>query len=278
MFRRRLETKTLDQLRLMRQAGRVVAAALAAVQEHCRAGVSTLELDALAEDLIRLSGARPSFPEVPGYQHTLCVSVNDEVVHGIPGSRVLADGDLVSIDCGAIMHGWHGDAAISLIVGGPGHERAEDRVLVDATEAALWAGIGAFRVGGRVGDIGAAVEDSVIASDHGYGFGIVRDYEGHGIGREMHMPPGVANHRRSDLGPKVRSGATVAIEPMITLGEPTTRVLEDDWTVVTVAGGRAAHWEHSVAVTDTGVCVLTAADGGKPRLAGLGVAYLDLDE
>ncbi len=277
MFRRRLETKTLDQLRLMRQAGRVVAAALAAVEEQCRAGVTTLELDALAEDLIRVSGARPSFPEVPGYRHTLCVSVNDEVVHGIPGPRVLADGDLVSIDCGAIMHGWHGDAAVSLIVGGPAHERPEDRALVDATEAALWAGIAAFRVGGRVGDIGAAVEDAVMAVDDGHDFGIVIDYEGHGIGREMHMAPGVANHRRQDLGPKVRSGATVAIEPMITLGDPDTRVLDDDWTVVTVAGGRAAHWEHSVAVTDQGWCVLTAADGGRSRLERVGASYLDLD-
>lgn len=266
----------------MRRAGLVVADTLALLERECLAGVTTLSLDALAEDSIRSAGAVPSFPDVPGYHHTLCVSVNDEVVHGIPGGRVLRAGDLVSIDCGAVVSGWHGDAAVTVVVGGREAASEKDLALVDATEASLWAGIAAFRVGGRIGDIGAAVEDSIAASSRrgtpgAERLGIVREYEGHGIGREMHMPPGVPNHRTRDPGPRVFAGATVAIEPMITLGSPVTEELDDDWTVVTLDGSRAAHWEHTVAVTNAGPWVLTSHDGGAERLAALGVQAAPLE-
>lgn len=266
----------------MRKAGLVVAGTLQMLAEATREAVTPLELDALAEQHIRRAGARPSFLEVPRYRHCLCVSVNDEVVHGIPGDRPLRQGDLVSIDCGAVLDGWHGDAAISLLVGEADQARPEDRALVEVTEEALWAGICAFTVGGHIGDIGAAVEDAVTAAQRrlpspGDAFGIVTEYEGHGIGRHMHMSPGVANHRSAERGPRIRSGATVAIEPMVTLGSAQTAVLEDGWTVITTTGGRAAHWEHTVATTDAGLCVLTAADGGAARLTALGVPFTALD-
>jgi methionyl aminopeptidase len=276
MFGRRIESKSDDQLRRMRQSGLVVARTLELLRGRCRAGVATAELDRFAEHAIRDQGGLPSFPEVPGYRHTLCVSVNEEVVHGVPGARVLRDGDLVSIDCGATVDGWHGDAAISLIVGGRERAAAEDLALMDATEDALWAGIGALRVGRPLRDVGAAVEDAVRAATAGPGsreYGIVEGYEGHGIGRQMHMPPGVANHRVRRRGPTVPSGATLAIEPMITLGSAQTRELADGWTVVTVDGAWAAHWEHTVAVTHRGLWVLTALDGGQERLAAAGLSH-----
>jgi methionyl aminopeptidase len=204
--------------------------------------------------------------------------VNEEVVHGIPGSRILSDGDLVSIDCGAIVDGWHGDAAISMIVGGREVGSARDLALMDATEASLWAGITALAVGSPLYDVGAAVEDSIeeaARGDHST-YGIIEDYVGHGIGTEMHQEPQVPNYRVRDRGPIVRSGVTVAIEPMVTLGSAETDVLDDDWTVVTRDGSRAAHWEHSVAVTDAGIWVLTALDGGRERLESLGAAYAPL--
>ena len=262
MFGRReqLGVKSADEIRLMQAAV---------------AGTTTGALDALAQGVIRDHGARPSFPEVPGYRHTLCVSVNDEVVHGIPGERVLRDGDLVSVDCGAILQGWHGDAAISVHVGGPEAATEDDRALSEATRAALWAGIAAFRIGSVLGDVGAAIEDEVTAQGRRLDrpFGIVEGYTGHAIGREMHEEPDVYNYRVKGRTAAIRSGATVAIEPMITAGSSQTRVLADDWTVVTVDGSRAAHWEHTVAVTDAGLWVLTAPDGGAAELAGRGAAY-----
>lgn len=259
----------------MRAAGLVVAAALAAVEGAAVAGTTTAALDALARDVIRDHGARPSFPEVPGYRHTLCVSVNEQVVHGIPGSRALRDGDLVSVDCGAILDGWHGDAAISIHVGGPAAARLQDRALSEATRAALWAGLAAFRVGARLNDVGGAVEDAVQEQRdrHGLDFGIVEGYTGHGIGRAMHEEPDVYNYRVKGRTAAVRSGATVAIEPMVTLGSPETSVLADDWTVVTVDGSAAAHWEHTVAATDAGIWVLTALDGGAAELTARGAPY-----
>lgn len=262
----------------MRRAGLVVAQTLAELSTGLRAGQTCADLDAQAERYIRAQGAQPSFPLVPGYRHTLCVSVNEQVVHGIPGPLQLNEGDLVSIDCGAVVDGWHGDAAVTLVVGGEAAADAADLALVEATRTSLWAGITAFRVGGHVGDIGAAVEDSLEDSGdrHGIAFGIVDGYEGHGIGREMHMSPGVPNVRTRQRGPRVRSGATVAIEPMVTLGTDDTRELEDEWTVVTTDGSRAAHWEHTVAVTDAGLWVLTALDGGQAELSALGAPYAPL--
>ena len=276
--RHRLDTKTPDQIRLMRRAGLVVGETLALMRERTVAGMTTGELDAIAEEHIRGQGATPSFLGYHGFTGSLCVSVNDEVVHGIPGSRRLVEGDLVSIDCGAIVDGWHGDAAVSFVVGGRDAGSKDDLALIDATEESMWAGIAALRVGSPLFDVGAAVEDTVVAAAHARDsdYGIVEDYVGHGIGTEMHQEPQVPNYRVRDRGPTVRSGLTVAIEPMVTLGSAETRILADDWTVVTEDSRRAAHWENSVAVTDEGLWVLTALDGGRERLEALGAPYAPL--
>jgi len=276
--RKGLDVKTPDQIRKMRVAGLVVGETLALIAGQVTAGMTTGDLDRTAEDFIRGNGATPSFLGYHGFTGSLCVSVNQEVVHGIPGPRTLADGDLVSIDCGAIVDGWHGDAALSLVVGGRGAGSAGDLALLDATEASMWAGIAALAVGSPLYDVGAAVEDCIVeaARAGGVSYGIVEGYVGHGIGTEMHQDPQVPNYRVRERGPIVRSGVTVAIEPMITLGSAETEVLEDGWTVVTEDGSQAAHWEHSVAVTDAGVWVLTALDGGRERLAALGAAYAPL--
>jgi methionyl aminopeptidase len=277
--RNRLDCKAPDQIRKMRVAGVVVGETLALLRARASAGMTTGVLDRTAEEFIRSSGATPSFLGYHGFTGSLCVSVNEEVVHGVPGSRILRDGDLVSIDCGAIVDGWHGDAAISLIVGGREAGSARDLALMDATEASMWAGITALAVGSALHDVGAAVEDSIVdaARADGVTYGIVQDYVGHGIGTEMHQAPQVPNYRVRARGPIVKSGVTVAIEPMVTLGSAETDVLDDDWTVVTQDGSRAAHWEHSVAVTDAGLWVLTALDGGQERLEALGAPYGPLD-
>jgi methionyl aminopeptidase len=276
--RSRIESKTPDQILRMRRAGLVVGQTLQLMAQTVRPGMTTHQLDELAEEHIRGCGAVPSFLGYHGFTGTLCTSVNDEVVHGIPGSRVLQEGDLISIDCGAIVDGWHGDAAISVIVGGRDAGRPEDLELVDATEDSMWAGIAALAVGNPLYAVGAAVEDAVVAASErdGRAYGIVEDYVGHGIGTEMHQDPQVPNYRVREKGPTVRSGTTVAIEPMVTLGGAETRVLQDDWTVVTTDGSRAAHWENSVAVTEDGLWVLTALDGGKDRLEAAGAAYAPL--
>ena len=276
--RNRLDIKTPDQIRKMRVAGVVVAETLALISGRVSAGMTTGDLDEAAEGFIRSKGATPSFLGYHGFTGSLCVSVNQEVVHGVPGSRTLRVGDLVSIDCGAIVDGWHGDAAISLIVGGREAGSARDLALLDATEASMWAGIAALAVGSPLYDVGAAVEDAIVdaARADGVTYGIVQDYVGHGIGTEMHQDPQVPNYRVRDRGPIVRSGVTVAIEPMVTLGSAETEVLDDEWTVVTRDDSRAAHWENSVAVTDAGIWVLTALDGGQERLEALGAAYAPL--
>jgi methionyl aminopeptidase len=236
--RRTTVGRTDEQLVLMRAAGLLVGQTLAAVAAAIADGITTGQLDALAEDFIRSHGGRPSFQEVPGYRHTLCTSVNEEIVHGIPGARVLRDGDLISVDCGAIVSGWHGDAAISAIVGGDAAGRPEDLALSRATEASLWAGIGAMRVGGRLYAVGEAIEASILASGErdGREYGIVEEYVGHAIGQEMHLDPQIPNYGVQGKGPILANGFTGALEPMITLGSPDNRVLDDDWTVVTVDG------------------------------------------
>lgn len=266
MFRDRgIEIKTPDQIALMRRAGLVVAESLTLLRSAVRPGVTTKELDALAEDHIRASGATPNFLGYHGFPATVCTSINDEVVHGIPGSRVLQDGDLISIDCGAIVEGWHGDAAITVAVGDVGDEMVE---LMRVCEDSLWHGMAAARLGGRVTDISAAVEAFVRASGD---YGIVEDYVGHGIGSAMHMAPSVPNFGHPGKGPKLVEGMALAVEPMITLGSIETQVLGDDWTVVTVDGSWAAHFEHSFTLTPRGTLVLTAEDGGAAKLAELGV-------
>jgi len=276
--RRGLDVKTTDQIRKMRVAGLVVGETLELIGGQASAGMTTGDLDRTAEEFIRSRGATPSFLGYHGFTGSLCVSVNEEVVHGIPGPRTLRDGDLVSIDCGAIVDGWHGDAAISLIVGGRAAGSARDLALMDATEASLWAGIAALAVGSPLYDVGAAVEDCIVdaARADGATYGIVEEYVGHGIGTEMHQDPQVPNYRVRDRGPTLKSGVTVAIEPMVTLGSAETDVLDDEWTVVTQDGSRAAHWEQSVAVTDAGIWVLTALDGGEQRLGALAAAYAPL--
>lgn len=277
--RERLPVKTPEQVLLMRRAGLVVGECLALVADTVRGGMTTGDLDALAERFIRGKGATPSFLGYYGFPGTLCVSVNDEVVHGIPGSRVLLDGDLVSIDCGAIVDGWHGDAAITVVVGGESAARPEDLLLSAATRHALWTGIAALRPGIGIYQIGGVIEDCVDARGEADGrrYGILDGYTGHGIGTEMHMEPTVYNERVRPRGPEVRVGATVAVEPMLTLGSHESHELADEWTVVTDDGSRAAHWEHTVAVTEGGLWVLTAIDGGAAELAAAGASYAPIE-
>nr|WP_272956125.1 type I methionyl aminopeptidase [Actinopolymorpha rutila] len=261
-----MHLKKPAEISLMRAAGVVVGQTLEALRAAVAPGVTTADLDALAEERIRASGAVPSFLGYHGYPASICTSVNDEVVHGIPGGRTLREGDLISIDCGAIVEGWHGDAAITVPVG-----EVEPRLLELARvcEEALWRGLAAVRTGGRLSDVSAAVETHV----RGQGdYGIVEDYVGHGIGTQMHQPPNVPNLGKPGKGPRLQPGLTIAVEPMITLGSQDTDVLDDDWTVVTRDGGTAAHVEHTVALTETGPWVLTALDGGAAKFAELGIA------
>ena len=264
---RGVEIKTPDQVLAMRQAGLVVARTLEVLRSAVRPGVKTRELDAIAEDAIRSAGATPSFLGYQGFPASICASVNDQVVHGIPGDRELVEGDLVSLDCGAILHGWHGDAAITVPVGAV---RPELTTLVADTEASLWAGIAAAHIGGRVGDISAAVEARLRAASR---YGILEDYTGHGIGTAMHQPPDVPNVGRAGRGVRLVEGMALAVEPMVTLGGHETELLDDDWTVVTADGSWAAHVEHTFALTDRGAWVLTAHDGGEEALGELGVAF-----
>jgi methionyl aminopeptidase len=263
----RVEIKTPEQIDAMRRAGLVVGRTLELLRGSVRAGMTTGELDAIAEDSIRSAGATPSFLGYQGFPASICASVNDEVVHGIPGDRILAEGDLVSIDCGAIVDGWHGDAAITVAIG----EVSDDLTsLMAVTEEAMWRGIAAARLGGRVSDISHAVERHVRGAGR---YGILEDYTGHGIGSEMHQAPDVPNYGRRGKGPKLVEGLALAVEPMITLGTKETDLLEDDWTVVTTDGSWAAHFEHTFTLTSQGAWVLTALDGGRARLAELGVPY-----
>jgi methionyl aminopeptidase len=267
VFRDRgVEIKTPDQIATMRAAGLVVGETLALLREAAQPGVTTAELDALAAEHIRSRGALPSFLHYghPPFPATICVSVNDEVVHGIPGGRVLEEGDIVSIDCGAILEGWHGDAALTVGVGEVAPEHTE---LLRVCEEALWRAFAAARPGGRVSDIGHAIESYVATQGE---YGIVEEYTGHGIGTEMHQMPHVPNYGRPGRGPRLEPGLVLAVEPMLNLGTRHTRQLEDGWTVVTADGARSAHFEHTFTLTASGPWVLTAVDGGAARLAALG--------
>jgi methionyl aminopeptidase len=268
MFDRKLEIKSREQIAVMRRAGLVVGETLALVRDAVAPGVTTGELDALAEDHIRASGATPNFLNYHGFPATICTSVNDEVVHGIPGGRELHAGDLISIDCGAIVDGWHGDAALTVGVGPPESIGAELVEVMRVCEESMWRGFAAARLGGRVTDISHAIE-SYIRSQGEYG--IVEEYVGHGIGSAMHMPPNVPNYGRPGHGPRLVEGLALAVEPMITLGGIETTVLDDEWTVVTSDGSWSAHFEHSFTLTSKGALILTALDGGAAKLAELGV-------
>ena len=261
-----IQIKNAAEVELMRAAGLVVGRTLEALRAAAVPGVTTGDLDHLAETQIRAAGAIPSFKGyqphrgVPPFPGSICASVNDEIVHGIPGGRVLRDGDVISIDCGAILEGWHGDAAVTVAVG----DVPDDvRELIRVTEESMWRGLAAGRLGGRVSDIGHAVESYVRSQGE---YGIVEEYGGHGIGTEMHQEPHVLNYGRPGRGPKLQQGLVLAVEPMLTLGSQRTRELDDQWTISTADGQPAAHFEHTFAVTAEGPWVLTALDGGRAEL------------
>jgi methionyl aminopeptidase len=264
---RGVTVKTPEQVQKMRVAGLVVAEALARLTEAVRPGVTTGELDRIARDVLDRHDATSSFLGYgdPGFPAVICASVGPEVVHGIPGERVLVEGELCSLDFGAIVDGWHGDAAVTVPVG----VCAPEVLALNAvTEQSLWAAVRAMRPGGHLSDIGAAVES--VVRPHGYG--LLEDYTGHGIGTAMHEPPYVPNvaPKGPGHGMALDVGIVLAIEPMATLGTAAVDVLDDDWTVVTADRGQAAHWEHTVAVTPDGPWVLTAFDGGAAGLARAG--------
>ena len=247
--------KSDDELELMRQAGHIVAEALALVREQIKPGITTLELDALAEEVILKRGAIPSFKGYPpGAAHpfpgAICASVNEELVHGIPGDRVLEEGDIISVDVGTIWEGYHGDAAATFPVGEVSQE-AKD--LMAVTEGALDAGIAAARAGDRSGGISAAIQSYV--EERGYE--VVREYTGHGIGRKMHEDPQVPNHGKPGNGVLLRQGMTIALEPMVLISSPRVRVLDDHWTVVSKNGKLTAHFERTIAITDGEADILT---------------------
>lgn len=261
--------KSRSQLAAMRAPGLLTGQALEAVRQAIRPGVTTLELDAIAEDVVRSGGGIPNFQLEPGYRHTICANVNDVVVHGIPDERPIEAGDLVTIDCGAMVDGWNGDAAFSVVVpGGSGELVTVRERLSRATHDGLWAGIAALASARMLGEVGAAVEDAVEAAGE---YAISDDWIGHGIGRSMHEEPPVFNYRTRVLGPAVRPGLCVAIEPIVVAGDQATRILDDGWSVVTVDGSQACQWEHSVAVHADGIWVLTALDGGAEGLAPFGI-------
>ena len=249
--------RSSGELDAMAAAGSLVAQALLAVRQAAAAGVSTQALDEIAEAVIRDGGGTPSFLGYHGFPASICASVNDRVVHGIPSAaETLSSGDLVSIDCGAILDGWHGDSAITF---GVGVLIPVDEALSQATREAMEAGIAAMVPGNRLTDVSAAIESGTHAAEerHGRPFGIVAGYGGHGIGRAMHMDPFLPNEGAPGRGPYLAPGSVLAIEPMLTLGTTKTVVLEDEWTVVTADGSRAAHWEHTVAATEDGPRILT---------------------
>jgi methionyl aminopeptidase len=276
MSREDYTAKTNSQILLMREAGLITEAALNAVRAAIKPGVSTLELDKIADDTMRKLGAHSNFQLVEGYFHTICSSINDEIVHGIPREdRVLAAGDIISIDCGAEINEWNGDSAFSMVVPGSTDEElvAARQQLSDVTEGSLWVGIAALAKAEHLNEVGTAIEAFILekGEEHGREYGILEDYIGHGIGRHMHEEPPVFNYKNRHKGPKVVPGLVVAIEPMVTGGSDKVKVLADGWTVSSKDGSDAAHWEHTVAVHEGGIWVLTATDGGKAGLAPFGI-------
>ncbi|ARQ69031.1 type I methionyl aminopeptidase [Streptomyces marincola] len=269
-----VEIKTPEQIAKMRAAGLVVAEIHRRCAEAAVPGASTKDLDEVAAAVLAERGAKPNFLGYGGFPATICTSVNDVVVHGIPDERtVLKSGDIISIDAGAIVDGWHADAALTVFVG-EGHA-PELHELSRVTEDSLWAGIAAMRKGNRLVDISKAIEGYIKRQPRPASgtYGIIENYGGHGIGTEMHMDPHVLNYvdRRRGRGPRLIPGLCLAIEPMVSLGTAKTHTLADEWTVKTNDGTWSSHWEHSVALTEEGPLVLTAVDGGRARLAELGV-------
>ncbi len=260
---RRVTLKSAAQIDKMAIAGRLVANVLERMATEVRPGVTTAQLDEIAEEMIRSAGGIPSFIGVPGrrapYRHSLCISLDEEVVHGVPGPRPIREGQLVSIDAGAIVDGWHGDAARTFIVG---HVPEAARQLVAATRRAMYAGIAAALPGNHLSDVSGAIEDVALEA----GYGVVRAFVGHGIGTEMHEEPQVTNYRTGSRGRRIEPGLCLAIEPMFTLGGDDVRIKEDGWTVYTADGSLAAHWENTIAITADGPHILTE-NGGAPGLS-----------
>lgn len=268
--------KTNVEILLMREAGLITRKALNAVRAAAKPGVTTLELDTIADETIRSQGAHSNFQLVDGYVHTICSSINDEIVHGIPrADRVLVAGDILSIDCGAEKNEWNGDSAFSVVIEGSDDKDlvASRQQLSDVTEGSLWVGIAALATAKHLNEVGTAIEAFIHekADEHGRDYGILEDYIGHGIGRHMHEEPPVFNYKTRDKGPKVLPGLVIAIEPMVTGGADKVKVLADGWTVSSRDGSDAAHWEHTVAVHEHGIWVLTAEDGGIAGLAPFGI-------
>ncbi len=255
----------------MRKAGLVVGQALEIMRAAVAPGVTSLDLDAIAADFLKKNNATPSFLNYHGYPNVICASVNQEVVHGIPNERPMVEGDVMSIDFGAIVQGWHGDSAISV---GVGAISPENQKMMDVCEESMWRGIAAAKVGGHLTDLSYAIEQYIISQGK---YGILREYGGHGIGTEMHQEPHLLNYGPAGMGPELKPGLALAVEPMITRGTEKMRVLSDEWTVVTGDGSYAAHFEHSFALLPDGKpFVLTALDGGRARLGALGVEISDL--
>ncbi len=251
--------KSKSEVAAMREAGRIVAEAIAEVREHVKPGVTTVELDEMAERVIRKRGAIPPFKGYPNQHYgkkgkpfpgSLCLSVNEELVHGIPSKRALQDGDILTIDCGAIYQGWVGDSAVTV---GVGEIDPEAQRLLEVTEKAMWAAIGRARAGSHAGDVSAALENVVTSA----GFNVVREYTSHGVGRNLHEDPQIPNYGKPGHGPRLRAGMTIAIEPMVLAGHPDTVVRPDQWTVASKDGRLTAHFEHTIAVTDGEAQVLT---------------------
>lgn len=262
-----IQLKSPAQFAKMREAGVLVAWTLQALAAAAQPGVTTAELDALAEERIRAAGGVPSFKGYHGFPATICTSVDEEIVHGIPSNtKRLRGGSVISIDCGAIVDGWHADAALTV---GVGPISAEMSRLLAVCEEALWRGLSNARAGRRLTDISHAIEGSVRSSGE---YGIVEEYVGHGIGTEMHMPPSVPNYGPPGHGPLLREGMALAVEPMVTAGSRATKLLADNWTVVTADRSWSAHFEHTVAITAAGPWVLTSVDGGASRLGNLAPA------
>ena len=261
-----IQIKTLDQLKTMRRAGLLVRSTLESIKSQIKPGITTSALDAIAEASIKRGGGTSNFKGYHGFPATICVSINDEIVHGIPGERMIMPGDIVSVDCGAIVDGWHGDAAFSVMVEPTNQDSLK---MLNVCEESMWVGIAAGVAGARLSDIGHAIENYVNSQGK---YGILREYGGHGIGTAMHMEPHILNYGKPGNGPKIEPGMVFAIEPMITLGSERTKVLEDNWTVVTVDKSHGAHFENTYCIAPDGKpFVLTEEDGGRANLSRLGI-------